>query len=141
TRESDWFTLREARLQVPSYTHPHLPLVVAASSSPAGPTAAGTYGLGMVSFVQPNPSDPVDPTGLAKMWRWAEEAAQNAGKAISRASWSPVLPIYVAKSREEALADVAEGCAHFYNTYYRQTLGAAVPAGAEHVEAQIASGA
>ncbi len=41
THESDWFTLRDARLHLRPYTHPHPEVAVAAMISPSGPRAAG----------------------------------------------------------------------------------------------------
>src|SRR3712207_6136258 len=37
TVQTDWFALREARLQLANYTEPHLPVAVATSFTPAGP--------------------------------------------------------------------------------------------------------
>src|SRR5690349_6754477 len=45
TIETDWFTLREARLQLANYTRPHLPVFAAASFTPTGPQAAGKHGI------------------------------------------------------------------------------------------------
>ena len=44
--EAEWFTLRNARLQVRPYTQPHMPIAVAAVSSPAGMVTAGKFGAG-----------------------------------------------------------------------------------------------
>ena len=55
TMETDWFTLRDARLQMPSYTQPYLPLAVAHSFSPAGPRAAGRFGAGLLSVASAQP--------------------------------------------------------------------------------------
>ena len=38
TMETDWFTLRDARLQLLPYTRPRMEVAVAAQVSPAGPT-------------------------------------------------------------------------------------------------------
>src|ERR1041385_8357561 len=53
TYESDWFVLREARLQIRPYTRPHMPMAVAAVQSPAGMVAAGKHGIGVLSFSVP----------------------------------------------------------------------------------------
>src|SRR4029079_17052732 len=44
TMETDWFTLQDARLQLRPYSSPNLEVAVAASISPPGAIAAGTYG-------------------------------------------------------------------------------------------------
>src|SRR5271154_2643645 len=49
TREASWFTLRDARLQLRPYTHPRFEVAVAAQISPAGPRAAGRFGVGLPS--------------------------------------------------------------------------------------------
>src|SRR5215210_5944629 len=48
--QTDWFTLREARLQLRPYTYPHFEIAVAATVSPAGPRTAGRYGAGVLSL-------------------------------------------------------------------------------------------
>ena len=42
--ETDWFTLRDARLQLLPYSRPRIEVAVAAQISPAGPRAAGRFG-------------------------------------------------------------------------------------------------
>src|SRR3954470_5448623 len=44
TMQTDWFTLREARLQLLPYTRPRMEVAVAAQVSQAGPRAAGGFG-------------------------------------------------------------------------------------------------
>ena len=53
--ETDWFTLREARLQIAPYTYPHMPVAVASTFSPAGPTTAGKHGVGVLSVAVSQP--------------------------------------------------------------------------------------
>ena len=48
--QTDWFTLRDARLQLRPYSRPHIEMAVAAQVSPAGARAAGKYGLGLLSL-------------------------------------------------------------------------------------------
>jgi len=47
---TDWFTLRDARLQLAPYTHPRFEVAVAAQVSPAGPRAAGRFGCSLLSI-------------------------------------------------------------------------------------------
>src|ERR1700754_4548394 len=49
-RQTDWFTLRDARLQLRPYTRPTPEVSVAATFSPSGPVAAGTFGVGLLSI-------------------------------------------------------------------------------------------
>lgn len=101
--ERDWFRLRDARLQLANYTDPHPHVAVAASFTPSGPTAAGKHGVGLLSVAG------VSNDAFERTWGWAEEASAESGKAISRADWKVVIPIHLADSKEEAIADVREG--------------------------------
>src|SRR4029450_8936 len=49
TVKTNWFDLRDARLQLAPYSRPHLEMAVAASVSPSGPRTAGRYGISMLS--------------------------------------------------------------------------------------------
>jgi len=103
TMETDWFTMREARLQMANYTQPHPHVAVAASFTPAGPTAAGKHGIGLLSVAG------VSNDAFERTWGWAEEAAAESGQTISREHWKVVIPIHLADSKEEAMNDVREG--------------------------------
>ncbi|HKS90288.1 MAG TPA: LLM class flavin-dependent oxidoreductase [Tepidiformaceae bacterium] len=118
--ETDWFTLREARLQLAPYTHPHMPVAVASTFSPAGPVAAGKHGVGILSVAVSQPG------GLIKLpttWEMAEDAAAKANREISREDWRLVIPIHLADTREEAFADVAERSLRWNTDYFENTLG------------------
>jgi limonene 1,2-monooxygenase len=103
TMKTDWFELKDAQLQLASYSEPHLPVAVAASFTPAGPMAAGKHGVGLLSVAG------VDNKGFERTWSWAEEAAQESGRSISRDNWKVVVPIHVAESRAQALKELEEG--------------------------------
>lgn len=103
TMKTDWFELRDAQLQLASWSDPHLPVYVAASFTPAGPMAAGKHGVGLLSVAG------VDNTGFERTWGWAEEAAAESGRSISRDNWRVVVPMHVAESRKQALAEIEEG--------------------------------
>ena len=45
TMKTDWFELRDAKLQLAPYSRPHLEMAVAASVSPSGPRTAGRWGI------------------------------------------------------------------------------------------------
>lgn len=105
TMKTDWFELNEARLQLNNFSDPHLPVAVAASFTPSGPTAAGKHGTGLLSVAG------VDNKGFERTWGWAEEAAQEAGQTISRDNWKVVVPIHVAETRKRALAEIEAGYA------------------------------
>ena len=101
--ETEWFTLREARLQLANYTQPHLPVFAAATFTPTGPIAAGKHGIGLLSVAGAG-SDAFERT-----WGWVEEAAAESGHTPDRSNWRVVVPIHIAESRQRAIADLREG--------------------------------
>jgi len=103
TMKTDWFELKDARLQLNSFTDPHLPVAVATAFTPSGPMAAGKHGVGLLSVAG------VDNKAFERTWGWAEEAAEESGRKISRDDWKVVVPIHVAESRKQALAEIDEG--------------------------------
>src|SRR3954451_1697653 len=48
TLETDWFTLKDARLQLLPYSQPCFEIAVAAMISPSGPRLAGKHGLSLL---------------------------------------------------------------------------------------------
>ncbi|HEY7268864.1 MAG TPA: LLM class flavin-dependent oxidoreductase [Dehalococcoidia bacterium] len=145
--ETDWFTLREARLQLANFSEPHLPVAVAASFSPAGPTAAGKHGIGLLSVATHQPGG-LD--ALKRTWGWVEEAWEKETEAASapakrngrqrangadakneafvpkrpdRADWRIVMPFHLADSREEAIDQVKDGYMPYAQSYFAETLG------------------
>ncbi|HXH22894.1 MAG TPA: LLM class flavin-dependent oxidoreductase [Dehalococcoidia bacterium] len=167
---TDWFTLREARLQIANYTEPHLPVAVAASFSPAGPTAAGKYGIGLLSVATHQPGGL---EALKRTWSWVEEAYEKAAEESAgskrrasrrrngaapgptpfvppppnRADWRIVMPFHLADSRDEAIEQVKDGYMAYAQSYFAETLGRpmvaagqGLPTPREAVEAVIARG-
>ena len=103
TMETDWFTLREARLQIAPYTYPHPPVAVATSFTPSGPQAAGRHGVGLLSVAG------ADHEAFSRTWGWVEESAAQAGQLVNRADWKVVLSFHLAETREQAIEDVRLG--------------------------------
>lgn len=136
--ETDWFVLREARLQLAPYTYPHMPVAVASTFSPAGPTTAGKHGVGVLSVAASQPGGLIS---LAKTWEMTEVAAAKAGKSVSRDDWRLVMPFHLADSREEAIHDVAGGSLAFQKDYFEGTLGRpADPNMPQDIESSVARG-
>lgn len=100
TMETEWFTLRGARLQLASYTDPHPHVAVAASFTPAGPMAAGRHGLGLLSVAG------ADDERFTRTWGWTEEAAAVSGRPVSRADWRVVLTFHLAETKDQAINDL-----------------------------------
>lgn len=121
TYEGEWFKMHEAILQVRPFTQPHPPLAVASMESPSGPMAAGRHGAAILSLaVIGGQRGPVD---LKKMWAIAEEEAAKHGKTMQREEWRLVVPVHLAETREEAIADVRHGAAAMAYEYGGAALG------------------
>jgi limonene 1,2-monooxygenase len=103
TMKTDWFELKDARLQLNSFSDPHLPVYVATSFTPSGPMMAGKHGAGLLSVAG------VDNKAFERTWGWAEEAAQEHGQTLSRENWKVVVPIHVSDTRRQALAEIERG--------------------------------
>jgi limonene 1,2-monooxygenase len=110
TRKTDWFDLREARLQLKSYSQPMMEMAVAANRSPVGALAAGRHGIGMLSIG--GTSDEAL-HAHANNWSLYEEAARKAGRTPDRRSWRIVTFAHVAETAAQARADVTFGLENF----------------------------
>jgi limonene 1,2-monooxygenase len=119
--ETDWFTLRGARLQMASYSDPHLPVAVAATFTPSGPTAAGKHGAGLLSVAGANNE------AFERTWGWVQEAAAESGRPVDRGQWRVVMPIHIAESKKEAFEDMREG--YKLRAYVGDRLNQDLPAG------------
>ena len=127
TVESDWFTLRDAVLQVRPFTQPHMPLAVASMQSPAGPALAGKFGAGLLSVgVFAGYRGVVD---LKEQWRVAEQSAAEAGRTVNRDEWRLVIPIHLAESKREAIAQIHDKATRWVVGYQRDALGRPLPEG------------
>jgi limonene 1,2-monooxygenase len=137
TMKTDWFELREARLQLRPYSEPCFHIAVASAFSPAGPVLAGRYGLGMLSV---SAYAPGALTRMADQWKIAEDSAAQHGQTINRDEWRLVLPIHVAETRQQAFDDVREGYAHWQAGYFQDTLGQPGGEGSTDIEAVVSRG-
>jgi limonene 1,2-monooxygenase len=106
THESDWFTLRDARLQVLPYQVPRLEMVVAAVASPSGPRTAGRLGLGMVNLAATTPEAF---EALNQHWAVVEAEAAKSGRTVSRQGWRLSALTHIAETVEQARKDCEYG--------------------------------
>ena len=121
TRDCGWFQLRDARLQLRPYTHPRFEIAVAAQVSPAGPRAAGRFGLGLLSLGATSSSG-FDMLGIH--WGVMEERAAEFNTQVDRRAWRLVGPMHIAETEEQARRDVEYGLADWVD-YFRNV--AALP--------------
>ena len=104
--ETDWFRLRDARLQIPPFTPGGFEVAVASAVSPAGATVAGRLGLGMLS-VAAGAQAGFD--ALETNWgAYVAQAAAN-GLVPDRRRWRVLCPMHLAETREQAWAEARHG--------------------------------
>ncbi|MCA3742108.1 LLM class flavin-dependent oxidoreductase [Phenylobacterium sp.] len=118
THESEWFTLRDARLQLLPLQE-EMEMVAASSVSPSGMTLAGKHGMGVLSI---GSNSEAGLAALPTQWGFAEEAAAKSGKVIDRKNWRVLMSWHIAETREEARAQAAKGLMHWHNEYQVGTL-------------------
>jgi limonene 1,2-monooxygenase len=118
---TDWFTLRDARLQLRPYTHPCFEIGVAAQISPAGPRAAGRFGVSLLSL---GATSAGGFDVLGSHWATAEERAAQFGTTVDRRTWRLVGPMHIRETEEQAREDVAHGLADWIQ-YFQEV--AALP--------------
>jgi limonene 1,2-monooxygenase len=106
TMETDWFVLRNARLQLPPYSDPHVEVVISSSRTPVAGLLAGQWGLGMVSI-----SGTSDPAlqALFDNWRLAEQTAARHGQRMDRSRLRICSLMHIAETREKAFENVKFG--------------------------------
>ncbi|MFC9974695.1 LLM class flavin-dependent oxidoreductase [Spirillospora sp. NPDC127200] len=105
TCKTDWFELRDARLQLRPYRG-ELEVAVAAMVSPSGPRAAGRFGCGLLSL---GATQAAGFDALGYHWGVMEERAAEYGTTADRGAWRLVGPMHLADTREQAARDVAFG--------------------------------
>jgi limonene 1,2-monooxygenase len=121
TMETDWFTLRDARLQLRSYSPEGIDTAVASTVSPVGAEMAGKHGVGLLSI---GATTDAGFAALAGNWKIAEDEAAKAGRAVSRKNWRLLGVVHLAETREQAIEDVRYGLDHYFE-YFQKTI--AVP--------------
>jgi limonene 1,2-monooxygenase len=118
THESDWFTLRDARLQLLPLQE-KIPMVVASTISPSGMTLAGKHGTGVISI---GSTSTEGLAALATQWSFAEDSARKHGNTVSRGDWRVLLSWHIAETREQARREAGEGLMRWNNEYVFETL-------------------
>ena len=104
THTSDWFELRDAKLQLAPYSD--FDIAVAAQVSPSGPRCAGRFGLGLLS-IGATSAGGFDVLGAH--WNVMEERGAEFGQPVDRDKWRLVGPMHLAETEEQARQDVAFG--------------------------------
>ncbi|WP_374468786.1 LLM class flavin-dependent oxidoreductase [Phenylobacterium sp.] len=137
SHQSDWFELKNARLQMTPYSRPSVEMAVASQVSPTGARAAGRHGLGLLSL---GATSTAGFNALASNWAIACEQAAEHGQSMDRNAWRLVGPMHVAETREQAMEDVRFGLDRWIY-YFREIANLpVVPEGDDPVQAMIDTG-
>jgi limonene 1,2-monooxygenase len=111
---TDWYQLRDARLQMRPFCEPHMELAIPAVNTAAGPRIAGKHGASLLSIAA-TIGKGFD--ALPTTWATYCEAAQEAGRVADRRSWRMVGPVHIAESREAARRNVRFGLQFWLNYF------------------------
>ena len=117
--ETDWFTMRDAALQILPLQE-HMPMTVASSISPSGMQLAGKYGIGALSIAS-NSTEGI--AALPTQWGFAEEAALAHGQTVDRRDWRVMMAWHIAETREQARNEAVQGLHRWHNDYNVHVLG------------------
>jgi limonene 1,2-monooxygenase len=116
--ESDWFTLKDARLQLLPLQE-EMPMAVASMVSPSGMTLAGKYGCGVLSI---GSMSTAGLQALPTQWAFAEDSAAKHGQSVDRRDWRVVMSWHIAETREKAREQAKHGLYRWHNEYTVGTL-------------------
>ncbi|WP_396922987.1 LLM class flavin-dependent oxidoreductase [Mycolicibacterium sp.] len=99
TMQTDWFTLRDARAQLPTYDPAGIEVATASTISPNGSVLAGTHGLSLLSLAASSPSGF---EVLDRNWGVYEKVSAEHGHRADRSTWRVVNPMFLAETRADA---------------------------------------
>ena len=115
TRETDWFTLRDAALHIRPYTWPYPEISTAAMVSPSGPRLAGQLGTSLLSLSM---SVPGGFAALDTAWDVVRDQAAKSGRPEpDRKGWRVLGIVHVADTRDQAIDDCTYGLQDFSNYF------------------------
>ncbi|WP_234880652.1 LLM class flavin-dependent oxidoreductase [Mycolicibacterium phocaicum] len=115
--ETDWFTLRDARAQLPTYNPAGIEVVTASTISPNGSVLAGKHGLSLLSLAA---SSQAGYESLDRNWGVYEQVSAENGYVADRSTWRLVNPMFIAETRAEAERAVSRRIHHIAEYVNRQ---------------------
>jgi limonene 1,2-monooxygenase len=127
-KETDWFRIRDARLQLRCYTQPMIEMAVAAARSPSGALAAARHGLGLLSI---GGATPASIAHQGANWKLYEAEARRHGHVPDRSKWRVVALMHIAETREKAKENVRFGLKEYCNYFREVATFPIVPADVE----------
>lgn len=135
--KTDWFEVREGRLQMTPYSRPSIEMVMANNVSPTGSKAAGRYGLNMLSL---SATSSAGFNALAATWAILEETAAEFDQETDRSGWRLVGPMHIAETTEQAMEEVQFGIADWVHYYTEVANIPVVEKGKDPLQAVLDSG-
>lgn len=115
TRTTDWFTMRDARLQMRPYSSPHPEVAVAAMVTPSGPRLAGEQGVSLLSLSMQVPGGFA---AVGEAWNVVtEQAERHRRTAPDRTAWRILGTMHIAETKEQAIEDCTYGLEQFANYF------------------------
>ena len=116
--ESEWFTLKDAKLQLRPLQE-KMEFVVASTFTPSGMTLSGKYNTGVISI---GGMASQGLKSLARQWEFAEESALKHNNQISRNNWRVLMSWHIAETRDQARAEAKDGLFRHNNEYSTAAL-------------------
>jgi limonene 1,2-monooxygenase len=104
--ETDWFTLKDAKLQLGSYSKPMMEMAVTSVKSPSGALCAGKHGAGLL--VLGGVSEEALESQI-KNWAICQEKATENNQNVERRQWRITVMTHLAETREQAFKDMEFG--------------------------------
>ena len=104
--ETDWFTLKNARLQLDSYSKPMMEMAVTSIKSPAGAISAGKFGAGLL--VLGGMSDEALKIQCSN-WEVCQETAKSNDQMVGRNKWRITVMTHLSDSLDQAKDDLQFG--------------------------------
>ena len=104
--ETDWFTLKNARLQLDSYSKPMMEMAVTSIKSPAGAISAGKFGAGLL--VLGGMSDEALKIQCSN-WEVCQETAKSNGQIVGRNKWRITVMTHLSDTLDQAKEDLNFG--------------------------------
>jgi limonene 1,2-monooxygenase len=117
--DSEWFTLRDAQLQILPLQE-NMPMATASTISPSGMKIAGKYGIGALSIASTSVEGL---NALPTQWSFAEEEAKKHGTTVDRKNWRVLMSWHLAESKKQAEEEAKLGLQRWHNEYNVRVLG------------------
>jgi limonene 1,2-monooxygenase len=131
SEETEWYTLRDARVHLLPFTQPHPEVCVASAVTPSGGRLAGKLNLGMLCVAA---SESAGFNALETNWSIANEVAAEDGRTMDRRRLRVVLMMHLAETREQAKENIRFGTARFIDYTNNHMPRYAVPQGMDPVD-------